>query len=46
MQRLDPESIDRDFRHLEIGGLQITLDTTTATSAEEYEDVVSRIRNH
>ena len=46
MQRLDPEAIDRDFRHLEIGGLQITLDTTTATSAEEYEEVVSRIRNH
>ena len=44
VQRLDPEAIDRDFRHLEIGGMQITLDTTTATSAEEYEDVVSRIR--
>jgi predicted kinase len=45
-QRLDPVAIDRDFRHLEIGGLQITLDTTTATSAEEYEGVVGRIRNH
>ena len=46
VQRLDPAAIDKDFRHLEIGGLQITLDTTTATSAEEYEDVVGRIRNH
>lgn len=45
-QRLDPAAIDRAYRHLEIGGLQITLDTTTATSAEEYEGVVGRIRNH
>jgi predicted kinase len=46
VQRLDPAAIDRNFRHLEIGGLQITLDTTTATSAEEYEGVVGRIRNY
>jgi len=45
-QRLDPVAIDRAYRHLEIGGLQITLDTTTATSAEEYEGVVDKIRNH
>jgi len=46
IQRLDPEAIDRDYRHLEIGGLQITLDTTSATSDEEYEDVVGRIRKY
>jgi dephospho-CoA kinase len=43
-QRLDPAAIDRDFRFLEIGGLQITVDTTTPTSAEEYDGVVGRIR--
>lgn len=46
LKRRDPAAIDRDFQHLEIGGLQITLDTTTATSAEEYKDVVARIRQH
>ena len=46
LQRWDPAAIDRVFQHLEIGGLQITLDTTTATSAEEYEGVVGRIRQH
>jgi predicted kinase len=45
-QRLDPAAIDRVYRHLEIGGLQITLDTTTPTSAEEYEGVVGRIQGH
>jgi predicted kinase len=46
LQRRDPEAIDGEFRHLEIGGLQITLDTTTATSEDEYEGVVGRIENY
>ena len=45
-RRLDPAAVERDFRQLEIGGLQITLDTTGATSAEEYDGIVNRIRNH
>jgi hypothetical protein len=44
-QRIEPETIDQTYRQLEIGGLQITVDTTTPTSAEEYDGVVGRIRN-
>ena len=44
-KRLDPVGIEKVFGHLEIGGLQLTVDTTRRLQGSDYAQLVDSIEN-